>query len=122
MRLDEPAVLVQRTTTPEQPRRLVTAALTRDELMREWRGAVVVENHVNVLRCGREESVLPDDLLVRILNSSTIDRLYRCITGSVAVSAYELGAIPLPGEDVLEGWRELSEDELPSAIAEAYTP
>ena len=49
MRLDEPCVLVQRTTAPEQPRRLVAAVLDA-ETLEAWGGCVVVENHVNVLR------------------------------------------------------------------------
>ncbi|MEJ5915942.1 Eco57I restriction-modification methylase domain-containing protein, partial [Pseudokineococcus sp. 1T1Z-3] len=47
--LTGPAVLVQRTTAPEQARRLVAADLSPD-LLEQWGGSVVVENHVNVLR------------------------------------------------------------------------
>ncbi len=31
-----------------------------------------------------------------LLASDALDRLYRCLTGSVVVSAYELAAMPLP--------------------------
>ena len=48
--LNRPAVLVQRTTAPEQPRRLVSATLDTQTLAK-WGGEVVVENHVNVLTC-----------------------------------------------------------------------
>lgn len=121
MRLSEPAVLVQRTTAPEQPRRLVAAALTREQLVSEWGGAVVVENHVNLLRCSSETSPLSPGLLARLLNSPTLDRLYRCITGTVAVSAYELEALPLPEAEMLLGWRDLRDDDLFAAVAEAYS-
>lgn len=120
MRLAEPAVLVQRTTSPEQPRRLVAAVLTRDLLEAEWGGAVVVENHVNVLRCEWRESALTPSLLSALLNTETLDRLYRCMTGTVAVSAYELEALPLPPEDVLRPWCELDEVGLGTAVAAAY--
>ena len=45
MLLVEPAILVQRTTAPEQPRRIVCAQLTEDHL-RKFGSRVVVENHV----------------------------------------------------------------------------
>jgi adenine-specific DNA-methyltransferase len=110
MRLSEPAVLVQRTTAPEQPRRLVAAALGRSELA-EWGGAVVVENHVNVLRRADVDSELTPELLAALLNTATYDRLYRCMTGTVAVSAYELEALPLPAPDVVGDWAAWCLDE-----------
>lgn len=121
MRLEDSAVLVQRTSAPEQPRRLMAAALSREQLASDWHGAVVVENHVNVLRCIWRGSPLTDELLVRVLNTATIDRVYRCITGSVAVSAYELEAIPLPGQDVLRSWQPLSDHDLVIAVDAAYS-
>ncbi|MBV9059719.1 MAG: hypothetical protein JO296_15235 [Pseudonocardiales bacterium] len=101
--LDRPAVLVQRTTAPEQPRRLLAADFDADCLAR-WGGRVVVENHVNVLTCGDPQSPLTTRLLMALLKSAALDRLYRCLTGSVAVSAYELSAIPLPDRATLLIW------------------
>src|SRR5664279_3045197 len=117
--LDRPAVLIQRTTSPEQRRRLVAAALDVEALT-AWGGEVVVENHVNVLTCCDPNSALSTKLLVRLLDSEVLDRLYRCVTGSVAVSAYELGALPLPAAEVLASWAGLDDDALDEAIAEAY--
>ena len=101
--LDRPAVLVQRTTAPEQPRRLLAAELDVACLER-WGGRVVVENHVNVLTCRDPQSPLTARLLMALLKSAALDRLYRCLTGSVAVSAYELSAIPLPDRATLLTW------------------
>jgi adenine-specific DNA-methyltransferase len=101
--LDRPAVLVQRTTAPEQPRRLIAAELDAGCLAR-WGGRVVVENHVNVLTCSDPQSPLTARLLMALLTSAALDRLYRCLTGSVAVSAYELSAIPLPDRLTLLAW------------------
>lgn len=119
MRLTEPVILAQRTTAPEQPRRLVVAILDADTLS-EWGGVVVVENHVNVLRCSSTHSPLTPALLHRILDTTTLDRLYRCLTGSVAVSAYELDALPMPSPSVLRSWPCLSPSELERAVAAHY--
>lgn len=119
MRLTEPTILVQRTTAPEQPRRLVVSTLDAATLA-EWGGAVVVENHVNVLRCSDVESALSPPLLQRLLNTETFDRLYRCLTGSVAVSAYELEALPLPPAGVLRSWSGLPDAELDATVAGYY--
>ena len=119
MRLSQPAVLVQRTTAPEQHRRLVVSVLDR-ETLETWGGSVVVENHVNVLRCAAEHSPLTPRLLAALLSSDPVDRLYRCLTGSVAVSAYELEALPLPGADVLLDWRERPSEEVVGLADEFY--
>jgi adenine-specific DNA-methyltransferase len=117
--LDRPAVLVQRTTAPEQPRRLVAAELDA-ACLAEWGGRVVVENHLNVLTCQDPESPLTARLLLALLDSDALDRLYRCLTGSVAVSAYELAAMPLPDESALLGWMLLDGARLAREIESYY--
>lgn len=120
MVLTEPAVLVQRTTAPEQPRRLNAASLTAQTL-RDWGGAVVVENHVNVLRpIDGSDGPLSAELLTALLNTPTLDRLYRCLTGTVAVSAYELEALPLPSEETLAALAGLSSNEVAGALAKMF--
>jgi adenine-specific DNA-methyltransferase len=121
--LTGPAVLVQRTTAPEQTRRLVPADLS-PELLTTWGGAVVVENHVNVLRPDPDVQtpLLRRETLVALLATPTLDRLVRCIAGSVALSAYELEALPLPADDVLRTWDALSPEDLAVAVARTYRP
>jgi adenine-specific DNA-methyltransferase len=89
----EPCVLLQRTTAKEQQRRLVACSVPREFLDR-WDG-IVVENHVNVLRAFDGGSVSPE-ALAAVLNTEVVDQLFRCLSGSVAVSATELHALPLP--------------------------
>jgi adenine-specific DNA-methyltransferase len=40
-------------------------------------------------------------LLAALLNSDIADQAFRCISGSVAVSAYEMEALPLPPPEAL---------------------
>jgi adenine-specific DNA-methyltransferase len=119
MVLDEPAVIVQRTTAPEQPRRLLAVSLDAITL-KAWGARVVVENHVNVLRCALADSPLTPRVLTALLDSEALDRLYRCMTGSVAVSSYELHALPLPGPRALHRWGTLDHDELTAAVENYY--
>jgi adenine-specific DNA-methyltransferase len=56
------------------------------------------------------------------LATRTLDRLTRCISGSVAISAYELESLPLPAREVLAAWEELEGQELEAAVAKAYRP
>lgn len=114
-----PRILVQRTTAPEQVRRLVAAELTQEHLD-SFGGSVVVENHVNVLRPATPEPLLSSALLTRLLATDTMDKLVRCISGSVALSAYELESVALPAADVLEQWESLSGDALESAVKGVY--
>jgi len=119
MALEGPAVLVQRTTAPEQRRRLVVADLT-PEVLAQWGGLVVIENHVNVLRPAVAEPLLDRATLARVLATPTLDRVMRSLTGSVAVSAYELAALRLPSASVLATWVDLHDDALDAAVADAY--
>ena len=97
---DSPCVLSQRTTSKEQDRRLKAAELPRSFV--EKHGGVVVENHLNIIKpLGGEPKVTPAALSA-LLNSEVVDRLFRCINGSVAVSAYELKSLPLPSPEAMK--------------------
>lgn len=110
----DPAVLVQRTTAKEQPRRIVAAELGAAFL--EHHGTVVVENHLNVIRAFRPTPVTPT-ALAAVLRTKIVDDLLRCISGSVAVSAYELEALPMPSQDVFMAVdRALEVGQGPSAV------
>jgi hypothetical protein len=56
----------------------------------------VVENHVNIVHPIVECPKISLEALTLILNSQAVDRVFRCLSGSVAVSATELHALPLP--------------------------
>jgi adenine-specific DNA-methyltransferase len=120
MVLDQPAVLIQRTTAPEQARRLVAAHLSA-ETLRAWGGRIVVENHVNVARPRVPAPSLSAEALSRLFATDTIDRVLRCLSGSVAVSAYELEALPLPPAHVLRQWSQLEGEQFSQAVAIAYS-
>ena len=95
-----PCVLLQRTTAKEQCRRLIAAELPLAFILEH--GAVVIENHLNMIKpLNRTPRVTPAALAV-LLNSDVVDQVFRCINGSVAVSAYELEALPLPPPEDLE--------------------
>lgn len=89
------SVLVQRTTSKEQDRRILAALLP--QLFIDEHGGVVVENHLNIVYApaGMIGKVSPETITA-LLNTQAVDRAFRCISGSVAVSAYELNALPLP--------------------------
>lgn len=114
-----PRILVQRTTAPEQARRLVAAELTQADLDK-FGGTVVVENHVNVLRPSGAPLLATSGLLTRLLATTTLDKLVRCISGSVALSAYELESLALPAAEVLLEWEQLSAADLETAVADVY--
>jgi adenine-specific DNA-methyltransferase len=103
--IKQPCVLLQRTTAKEQARRLIAAALPASFLAEH--GAVVVENHLNMVRPISKAPAVSADVLAAFLNSAAADRAFRCVSGSVAVSAYELEALPLPAPEALAGLRRL---------------
>lgn len=101
--LREPAVVLQRVTSPNQARRLNCAPVPRT-LQREYDG-VIGENHVTFLVAGNKPAASPS-LLARIMNSDPVDRLFRCRSGANNVSVYELAHLPLPNPEIVR--RELA--------------
>lgn len=102
----ERSVLVQRTTAKEQPHRLIACAVPQS-FLKTWK-AFVVENHVNMLRPVDQDAVSPE-ALAAVLNTRALDLLFRCISGSVAVSATELESLPMPSRKIFTQVAELLE-------------
>lgn len=96
---DRPCVLLQRTTAKEQQRRLIAAEMPAEFLRQH--GAAAVENHLNMVRAVVSQPPVPSAAVAALLNSAAADAAFRCINGSVAVSAFELEAMPLPPPDVM---------------------
>lgn len=111
-----PCVLVQRTTAKEQHRRLISAEMPVSLI--EAHGAVAVENHLNmvvpIVACPK----VPIGAVAAFLATKTADRILRCINASVAVSASELEAMPLPSHQALMA--ALAEGDREAAIARLY--
>lgn len=122
LRVDTPCVLLQRTTAKEQSRRLICAELPMEFI--EAHGGVVVENHLNmVLPVGGPR--VSAGVIAALLNSQIVDQVFRCISGSVAVSAFELEALPLPSIEALKSVEKLvargaTKDQVETAIAALY--
>lgn len=96
----EAAIVMQRVTSTEQPRRLVCAAVPEHWLKRH--GGFVAENHVLVIAPAGDEIPLIDrSTLAAILGSKTVDRIFRSMSGVANVSVYELSHLPLPDPQVV---------------------
>lgn len=115
--VDRPCVLLQRTTAKEQHRRLIAAALPVD-FLREHR-SVVIENHLNMIRPIVDVPAVPPEVLAAFFNSAAADNAFRCVSGSVAVSAYELESLPLPAPEELTELLVAVKDCAPTSRIEA---
>lgn len=96
--LRKPSVALQRTTAKDDSRRLIAAPIGGDVIKKY--GGYVGENHV-VFLLQTDRAVCDVNLLSKILRSKTVDRLFRCISGSVSVSSSELAELSLPDPQVL---------------------
>ena len=94
LKVDTPCVLLQRTTAKEQARRLIAAEMP--EAFIHSHGGVIVENHLNMVKPINGCPKVQPAAVAAVLNSKIVDRAFRCMSGSVAVSAFELEALPLP--------------------------
>lgn len=92
--IHKPCIILQRTTAKEQDKRLIAALLPAELIAR--RNGVVVENHLNMILPLAETPLVSLPVLTALLNSAVVNDAFRTISGSVAVSAYELESLPLP--------------------------
>jgi len=119
----DPCVLVQRTTSKEQARRLIAAEMPAAFV--EKHEGVVIENHLNMVRA-RDTAEVSPRVVAAVLNSGVADEVFRCMSGSVAVSAFELEALPLPTAAAMKEVEELvacsaGKDQIEAAIAALYS-
>ncbi|MCG8116186.1 MAG: Eco57I restriction-modification methylase domain-containing protein, partial [Candidatus Thiodiazotropha endolucinida] len=110
-------VLLQRTTAKEQARRLIPAVIPQAFL--DEHGGAVVENHLNMIYCDSLDiATVSPKTVCDLLSTVAVDRAFRGISGSVAVSAYELNALPLPTVDQICELERLISNGCPKATIE----
>jgi hypothetical protein len=88
------SVLLQRVTSNDQSRRLI-AARVPNRIFDDF-GGFIGENHVVILESGNEKPLVSPKILVKLLSSNKIDRIFRCISSATNVSLFELNQLPLP--------------------------
>jgi len=93
-----PAVVLQRVTSNDQPRRLVAAPVPRT-LYTQFEG-FVGENHIVILEQQEGSTYSPDEI-AQLISTEPVDRYFRCISGATNVSAFELRQLALPDPAVL---------------------
>jgi adenine-specific DNA-methyltransferase len=86
---------------------------------------VIVENHLNMVRAVTPSPIVPSAVIAALLRSAPVDAAFRCINGSVAVSAFELEELPLPPPAVMTRLATLVDSgaparEIDAVIAAAY--
>jgi adenine-specific DNA-methyltransferase len=85
------AAVMQRTTNDKQPRRLI-AAMVDPAVVATW-GGFVTENHTIVLTAEDPEKLRT---AISLLNTAAVDRRYRRVSGTAAVSVTLLRQLDLP--------------------------
>ena len=90
----KPALVLQRVTSNDQPRRLVAAPVPQ-AIYTEY-GGFVGENHIVVLEQSVERPGLTPTQMARLMSSRQVERTFRCISGATNVSVFELEQLALP--------------------------
>jgi adenine-specific DNA-methyltransferase len=116
LKVSTPCVLLQRTTAKEQARRLIAAELPASFIKEH--GSVIIENHLNMVKPVRKKPLVCPATVAAVLNSEIVDQVFRCISGSVAVSAFELEALPLPSADSMKVIEDLVRHKASTAVIE----
>lgn len=92
-------ILFQRTTAKEQHKRLIAAVIPQ-AFIDKYKG-VIIENHINMIVPITSKPLVDQHVLSAFLNSYAVNEAFRSMSGSVAVSAYELESFPLPDATAL---------------------
>lgn len=90
-----PAVLVQRTSNRDQPRRLNAAAVPKSFRRKHSKG-FVAENHVIVLESRTTKPILGITKMAALLNAAIVNERFQTVCGSFNVSARLLERLALP--------------------------
>ena len=88
------AIALKRTSNSNQSRRLFSAHICK-KFVKSY-GGYLGENHVNLIVPRTSTCTADLKLLSKTLNSAPVDAAFRCLSGSSAVSKYELNRLPLP--------------------------
>ena len=94
------AIAIKRTSNSKQARRIFSAVINSNFVQNY--SAYLGENHINFLVPSSSTSTVDLELLSLILNSDPVDEAFRCLSGSSAVSKYELRRLPLPDLDYVQ--------------------
>lgn len=117
--IKQSCILLQRTSSTEQNRRLSCAVLPQSFIDSSG-GHVVIENHINMIKHISIHAYITQETLIVFLNSNFVDQIFRCINGSTAVSAYELESMPIPSpEDFMKFEHLIINDKTPAFIENA---
>lgn len=89
-----PAIILQRTTNEKQERRILASVV--DPQVVEQYGGFTTENHTIALTAPTQVRA---DLLCRLLNTEEVDRRYRKVSGTAAISVALLRKLDLPSPE-----------------------
>lgn len=89
--ITKPAAVLQRTTNDNQPRRIVSSVVD-PFVCKRW-GGFVTENHTISLTANCQDRI---ELLVKLLNTDEVDKRYRTVAGTAALSVTLLRDLDLP--------------------------
>ena len=90
-----PAVILQRTSNRDQPRRL-NAASVPAKFRIAYRKGFVAENHVIVIESLRVKPLVSPRKVAMLLNSSVVNERFSAVCGSFSISAKLLKRLALP--------------------------
>lgn len=92
--------VVMKRTSPAGQCNLLKCAVVPNYFMEKY-GGFVGENHVIIFLRKKKDCSVEPGMLSRILNSNAVNLVYRCFSGTVSVSRYNLINLPLPDPKVV---------------------
>jgi adenine-specific DNA-methyltransferase len=119
--INQPVIVLQRTTNRHQARRLVAGYITKD-MIRKY-SSVITENHTIIVYPLRNiKQKINLRMMCRLLNSKPVDMRYRQISGTVSVSVKLLKEMPLPHPALIMNryGKDLSAEEFDELVENCY--
>ena len=120
--IDKEAIILQRTTTRTQDRRIIAGYITK-RMITEFQ-AFISENHTIVIYPlpGRKKEINLRTMC-RLLNSKPVDLKYRQVSGTATVSVNLLKGLPLPPLAILKNKlrRNLKPEEFDKVVDDCYS-
>jgi len=108
--ITEESIIMKR-TSPAGSHKLLVCTVVPKTLIEQY-GGIVGENHVIIISRRKDIWSVDPSLLVKVLNSTAVNLVYHCFSGTVTVSRYALQTLPMPDPKiVIDFWHEGKDTE-----------
>lgn len=123
---NQPYVILKRFSSKDEKRRLVAGVNKPSTFSKEY---IALENHLNYIHSTTRKFTLNEAYGIAVLlNSTFMDKYFRCVSGNTQVNATEIRTLKLPGIQTIKDlgkkaqkWKQVNQHKIDNLISNYIT-